>query len=108
MEIFKRRKPIISIIHFYNLSKIHTTDGFHGYSVYQTVAYLVLHQKRGQYAGASRKLSTEIYERRKPFIPCDLHVLHGLLCTFTLPVCTWTNSLVNCCLRIIEAKTRSI
>src|SRR5699024_9286536 len=30
MKTFKRRKPIISMIHFYNLSKIHTTDGSHG------------------------------------------------------------------------------
>src|SRR5699024_9522421 len=66
-EIFKRRKPIISVIHFYYLSTIHTTDGSHGYGVYQTVAYIVLYQKRGQYDCASRKLSTEIFERRKTF-----------------------------------------
>src|SRR5699024_1538464 len=66
-EIFKSRKPINSVIHFYYLSKIHTTDGSHGYGVYQTVAYIVLYQKRGQYDCASRKLSTEIFERRKTF-----------------------------------------
>src|SRR5699024_12357388 len=72
MGIFKRRKPIISMIQFYYLSKIHTTDGSHGLSVYQTVAYIVLYQKRGQYDGASQKLSTEIFEKRKPFTPYDL------------------------------------
>src|SRR5699024_8049331 len=72
MEILKKRKPIISMIHFYNLSKIDTTDGSLGSSVYQTVAYLVLYQKRGQCDSPSQKLNTEIFERRKHFIPYDL------------------------------------
>src|SRR5699024_10036085 len=97
-KYFKKRKPIISMIHSYNLNKIDTTDGSRGLSVYQTVAYLVMYQKRGHYDGVSRKLSTEIFERRKPLIPYDLFYM---VCSVRLHCrcCTWTNSLVNCCLR---------